>query len=95
MLIIDKVSEIENRNLYTYIFNHELGLFAGRLIGCGLFILLATYVSRVAALMFALPTIAVLQMASIWVARNTVSSAAKLRTGPIKSHPEIVEVVGR
>jgi YQGE family putative transporter len=95
MLIIDKVSQIENRNLYTYIFNHELGLFAGRLMGCGLFILLATYVSRVAALKFALPTIAVLQMASIWVARNTVSSAAKLGSGPFKSHPEIVEVVGR
>jgi MFS transporter, YQGE family, putative transporter len=95
MLIIDKVSEIENRNLYTYIFNHELGLFSGRLIGCGLFILLATYVSRVAALKFALPTIAVLQLASIWVARNTVSSAAKLGTGPFKSHPEIAEVVGR
>ena len=60
-----------------------------------MFILLATYVSRVAALKFALPTIAALQMASIWAARNTVSSAAKLGTGPFKSHPEIAEVVGR
>jgi hypothetical protein len=57
MLIVDKVSEIEHRNLYTYIFNHELGLFAARFIGCGLFILLTTYVLRVAAPKLALPTI--------------------------------------
>ena len=93
MLIIDKVSEIENRNQYAYIFNHELGLLSGRVIGCGLFIVLATYVSRIAALKYALPTIAVLQMASIWVARNTLSSAAEVGGGPLKSHPEIAEVV--
>jgi hypothetical protein len=59
-LIVDKVSEIEHRNLYTHIFNHELGLLAARFIGCGLFIFLATYVSRVAALKLTRPTIAVL-----------------------------------
>jgi MFS transporter, YQGE family, putative transporter len=92
MLIIDTVSALELRNQYAYIFNHEIGLFFGRLMGCGLFIVLATYVSRIAALKYALPTIAVLQMASIWVARNTLSSAAKAGAR-MKLHPEIVEVV--
>ena len=95
MLIIDTVSAIEGRNEYAYIFNHELGLFAGRLFGCGLFILMAAYVSRVAALKYALPTIAVLQLASIWVARDTLSSAVRVTTEPPRIHGEIVEVVTR
>lgn len=93
LLIIDTVSVIENRNEYAYIFNHEIGLFAGRLLGCGLFIILAVNVSRIAALKYALPTIAVLQIASIWVASNLLSSAAKTSITPARSHPEIVEVV--
>ena len=73
MLIIDTVSAIEGTNEYVYIFNHKLGLFAGRFFGCGLFILMAAYVPRVAALKHALPTIAGLQLASIWIAsRNAV-----------------------
>jgi YQGE family putative transporter len=95
MLIIDTASAIEGRNEYAYIFNHELGLFAGRLFGCGLFILMAAYVSRVAALKYALPTIAVLQLASIWVARDTLSSAVRVTTEPLRIHGEIVEVVTR
>lgn len=75
MLIIDIVSRIEGRNQYAYIFNCEFSLFLGRFLGCGLFILLARYVSDVAALKFALPIIAALQLLSIWVTRSALSEA--------------------
>jgi YQGE family putative transporter len=92
MLVIDTVSAIEKRNEYTYIFNHELGLYAGRLLGCGLFIIIAFYVSQVAALKYALLTIAVLQLLSIWVARKTISSVANTNNPPAHNYAEIVEV---
>lgn len=93
LLIIDTVSAIEGRNEYAYIFNHEIGLFAGRLFGCGLFILLALNVSNIAALKYALPIIAILQIASIWVAKNLISSAGRTNPKGASGHPEIVEVL--
>lgn len=70
--VIDKVAAIENRNEFAYIFNHELGLYLGRLFGCGLFILLAWYVSEEAALRYALLIIALVQFTSYFVAKNIV-----------------------
>ncbi len=78
MRVIDVVSKIENRNEYTYIFNHEFGLFVGRFIGLGLFIVLATYVSETFALKYSLITIAVLQLASLPMAKHIVKEANKL-----------------
>ncbi|MEY4205131.1 MAG: hypothetical protein RL013_2835 [Bacteroidota bacterium] len=57
--VIDVVAEKEGRNEFAYIFNHEFGLYAGRLFGCGLFILLARYVSDYVALRYALLVISV------------------------------------
>jgi YQGE family putative transporter len=65
--VVDAVSEIEGRNQYAYIFNHEFGLFTGRCLGCGLFLGIAYWGSGVAALKYALPVIALLQMLSILV----------------------------
>jgi len=65
--VVDAVSHIEERNQYTYIFNHEFGLFTGRCLGCGLFLGIAYWASGVAALKYALPVIALLQMLSILV----------------------------
>lgn len=65
--VVDAVSQIEGRNQYAYIFNHEFGLFAGRCLGCGLFLAIAYWGSGVAALEYALPVIALLQMLSIRV----------------------------
>ncbi|MGB7191200.1 MAG: hypothetical protein WBD10_13745, partial [Acidobacteriaceae bacterium] len=90
LLIIDTVSAIEGRNEYAYIFNHEIGLFAGRLFGCGLFILLAWNVSNIAALKYALPIIAILQIASIWVARNLIASAGRVKGGGAVKNPEVM-----
>ncbi|MCO5258259.1 MAG: hypothetical protein M9926_16050 [Lentimicrobium sp.] len=39
MKVIDVVSKKENEN-YAYILNHEFGLYAGRVIGLGMFIFL-------------------------------------------------------
>jgi MFS transporter, YQGE family, putative transporter len=78
MRVIDVVSKIEQRNEFTYIFNHEFGLYLGRFFGLGLFIFFATYVSEEFALKYSLIVIAVLQLASIPVARHIVSVANKL-----------------
>ena len=70
--VIDEVAKIEKRNEFTYIFNHELGLYVGRLFGCGLFIVLARYVSEMVALRYALLVIAVVHFAGYFMAKSIV-----------------------
>ncbi|HWZ14739.1 MAG TPA: hypothetical protein VNW95_05825 [Mucilaginibacter sp.] len=72
MKVIDYLSVLENRNQYAYFFNHEFGLYIGRLLGCGLFIFLALYISDVVALKYALPIVGVLQVLSIFVAKHVL-----------------------
>ena len=74
---IDVVSHRENRNQYAYIMNHEIGLYIGRALGLGLFIVLAAAVSEDFALKYALVTVALLQIVSIPLARNIVSNTDK------------------
>lgn len=78
MRVIDVVSKIEKRNEFAYIFNHEFGLYIGRFLGLGLFIVLATYVSETFALKYSLIVIAVLQIASIPLANHIVKESNKL-----------------
>jgi YQGE family putative transporter len=66
--VVDVVSRLEGRNQYAYIFNHEFGLFTGRCLGCGMFLGIAYWWSGIAALKYALPVIALLQLLSIRVA---------------------------
>lgn len=68
--VIDYVAEKEKRNEFSYIFNHELGLYLGRLFGCGLFIVLARYVSEYAALRYALLVIAILHALGWFMAKS-------------------------
>lgn len=68
--VIDIVAARERRNQFAYIFNHELGLYAGRLFGCGLFILLAYFASEELALRYALAVIAFIQLLSVFVAKS-------------------------
>ena len=70
--VIDVVAEKEKRNEFTYIFNHELGLYVGRLLGCGLFIVLARYVSDYVALRYALLVIAVVHFMGLFMAKSIV-----------------------
>jgi YQGE family putative transporter len=78
MRVIDVVSKIEKRSEFAYIFNHEFGLYVGRFLGLVLFIGLATYVSEIFALKYALIIIAILQLASIPVANHIIKEANKL-----------------
>ena len=78
MKVIDAVSRIENRNEFTYIFNHEFGLYLGRFLGLGLFIFFATYISETFALKYSLIVIAVVQLASIPLAVHIVKESNKL-----------------
>jgi YQGE family putative transporter len=72
MRIIDVLSVKENRSEFAYIFNHEFGLYAGRFFGLVLFIALAFYVSEEVALRYSLIIVALIQMASIPLARNVI-----------------------
>ena len=68
--VIDTVAAIEHRNRFAYIFAHEFGLLAGRLAGCGLFLIMANCVSRDFALRYALLMVAGIELYSITVARH-------------------------
>lgn len=68
--VVEAVSDLEKRSEYAYIFNHEFGLFIGRSLGCALFLAIVQYGSAIAALKYALPTVALLQLLSIWIAGN-------------------------
>ena len=68
--VIDVLSKLENRNEFSYILNHEFGLFAGRLIGASTFLGIAFFVNADIALRYALLIIGVLQLISIPVAKR-------------------------
>lgn len=76
--VIDIVSKVEKRSEYTYILNHEAGLYAGRFLGALTFILLARYYSTEIALRYAIIIIAVLQLCSIFVAKNIIRQGHQL-----------------
>src|SRR5579883_2608847 len=76
---IEIVSALEGRNQFAYIFNQEFGFYAGRLAGCGLFLLLAREISDTFALRYALLMIAVVQMLSVIAARRVLAGGAQLR----------------
>ncbi|HBB91147.1 MAG: MFS transporter [Bacteroidetes bacterium GWF2_49_14] len=75
MKVIDVVSKKENRNQYAYILNHEFGLYTGRVIGLGLFILLALVVSETFALRYSLIIVAAIQLLSIPLAKNIMKDS--------------------
>ncbi|MDZ4147487.1 MAG: MFS transporter [Flavobacteriaceae bacterium] len=65
MRVIDVVSKKEKRHEFAYIFNHEFGLYVGRVMGLGMFILLAYNVSEIFALKYALIVVALIQLLAI------------------------------
>ncbi len=71
--VIDIVSKIENRGEFAYILNHEAGLYVGRFLGAGTFIVLAYAVSTEFALRYAIIIIALLQLLSIFVAKKIIA----------------------
>lgn len=71
--VIDLLSKHENRNEFAYILNHEFGLFVGRFIGAGTFLVLAFYVNADIALRYALLIIGTLQLLSIPIAKQLLT----------------------
>ena len=76
--VIDVLSKIENRNEFSYILNHEFGLFVGRFIGAGTFLGLAFYINADIALRYALLIIGVLQLLSILIAKQLLKQQKTL-----------------
>ncbi len=76
--VIDIVSRIEKRGEFTYILNHEAGLYAGRLLGAGTFLVLYYVVSEDFALRYAIGIIAVLQLCSIFISKKIIAEGDKI-----------------
>lgn len=70
--VIDYVSRREGRNAYSYIFIHEWALYAGRFVGCGLFIVLTRCISDAFAVRYALLLIGLVQLLSIGLSRGII-----------------------
>jgi YQGE family putative transporter len=76
--VTEVVAEAEGRGAYAYIFNHECAEYAGRLMGCGLFLVMDAFVSDVAALKYALPVVGAVQLFSLAIARPLLERVPKL-----------------
>ncbi|WP_421942533.1 MFS transporter [Pedobacter sp.] len=70
--VIDILTKKEKRSEFAYILNHEAGLYIGRLVGAGTFLVLAYCFSVEIALRYAIVIVAVLQLASFWVAKDII-----------------------
>ncbi|RYZ69393.1 MAG: MFS transporter [Proteobacteria bacterium] len=73
--VINAVSRLENRSEYAYILNHEAGLWVGRFLGAGTFLALAYGVSTEIALRYAILIVALIQILSIWIAKDVIRRA--------------------
>jgi YQGE family putative transporter len=76
--VIDLVSRIEKRGEFAYILNHESGLYAGRLLGAGTFLVLYFAVSEDFALRYAIGIIALLQLCSIFISKRIIADGNKI-----------------
>lgn len=76
--VIEIVERVEHRSAFTYILSHETGLYAGRLGGAVVFLLLAYGFSAGIALRFAVLLIAAVQLLSIAVARQVIATGDDL-----------------
>jgi YQGE family putative transporter len=79
--VINIVSAHEKRSEYTYILNHEAGLYVGRLAGAATFLLFAHFLSTEIALRYAVLLVALLQLASWPLARHITKQCAVLSGG--------------
>lgn len=79
--VIDVLSKIEKRGEFAYILNHEAGLYLGRFIGAGVFLLLAYGFSDEIALRYAIIIIAVLQLYSIVLSKRIIKESQALGAG--------------
>ncbi|WP_231491244.1 MFS transporter [Pedobacter sp. Leaf170] len=88
--VIDILTKKEKRSEFAYILNHEAGLYIGRLVGAGTFLVLAYSFSVEIALRYAIVIVAVLQLASFWVAKDIIKQGKieNIDDAPILSNEE-------
>jgi YQGE family putative transporter len=91
--VIDIVSRIERRGEFTYILNHEAGLYAGRLLGAGTFLVLYYTISEDFALRYAIGIIALLQLCSIFISKKIIAEGNKI--APEKEDREDMKVLDK
>lgn len=91
--VIDIVSKIENRGEFAYILNHEAGLYVGRFLGAGTFIVLAYTISTEFALRYAIIIIAVLQLWSIFVAKKIIAKGKILHPDEENEEEKVLSLV--
>lgn len=76
--VIDIVKRIERRSEFSYILNHEAGLYVGRFSGALAFLFLAFDFSTTIALRYAILLIAAIQLLSVFVASSIVRTGNDL-----------------
>ena len=76
--VIDIVKKLEGRSEFSYILNHEAGLYVGRFSGALAFLILAFHFSTAIALRYAILLIATIQLLSLLVARDIVRTGDRL-----------------
>ena len=76
--VIDVLSKLENRNEFSYILNHEFGLFVGRFFGAGTFLAIAFFLDADIALRYALLIIGTIQLLSIVIAKQLLKQQNEL-----------------
>ncbi len=76
--VIDILSKLENRNEFSYILNHEFGLFIGRFIGASTFLVIAYFINTDIALRYALLIIGSLQLLSIVITKQLLKDQKTL-----------------
>lgn len=84
--VIDIVKKIEQRSEFSYILNHEFGLYVGRFSGAAAFLLLAYAFSTGIALRYAVLLIAAVQMLSIPVARSIIVAGNGIAESDVDEH---------
>lgn len=91
--VIDIVSKIENRGKFAYILNHEAGLYVGRFLGAGTFLVLAYTISTKFALRYAIIIIAVMQLCSIFVAKRIIREGRGLSGEPGEEKTKVLSEI--
>lgn len=74
LLVMDRAVRRDGSCGYAYLCGYEMGLYAGRLFGGGVFIGVALFFSGVLALRYVLIALALLQLVSLPVARAVVAA---------------------
>ncbi|WP_422362190.1 MFS transporter [Reichenbachiella sp.] len=75
MKVINYLSDLTKRSEFSYIVNHEFGLYVGRFLGLSLFIVLDYYISESFAIRYSLVVIGIIQMLSIPLARKIIQES--------------------